>query len=57
MTRKHVPVWRQAEPFRMTWRDNVRTVVEILAGVVVLGMIALAFFLWAWIIAASRVTV
>jgi len=49
---RHPSPWRQAEPFRMSWRDNARTVLEIVAGVVVLGGIAFAFFLWAWIIAS-----
>ena len=56
LTQQHTPVWRQAEPWRPTWRDNVRTVFEIVAGVTVLGGIALAFFLWSWIIAALQVT-
>ncbi|HYI66336.1 MAG TPA: hypothetical protein VEW95_05395 [Candidatus Limnocylindrales bacterium] len=53
---RHPAPWRQSEPWRMTWRDNVRTVVEILLGLFVIAEIVVAVFLWSWIAAASRVT-
>lgn len=52
---RHPAPWRQADPWRMTAHDNVRTVLEIVAGVAVLLLVALGFYVWAWIAAVSMV--
>jgi hypothetical protein len=53
--KRHPSPWRQAEPWRVTAHDNVRTVLEIVAGVSVLILVLLGFYVWAWIAAASMV--
>lgn len=55
MTRKHVPVWRQAEPVRDTWRDHAADALQIVLGVIVFGTLLLGIFAWMAIAAAAQV--
>ena len=54
---KYVPVWRQAEPYRHTFRDHLRDVREILAPFAVLMLLIAAGWLTMAVAAAWQAPV
>lgn len=53
MTRRSPYPWRQATPYRPTWRDHARDAAEIIAGVVVLGSLLFGIPFLIWLVAGA----
>lgn len=54
--RRYTPVWRQAEPFRLTWRDHLVTALTIARDVLGMLVVILAILVWVVVASASQVT-
>ena len=52
--KRYRPPWRQAEPYRHTWRDHARDAAQIVVGLVIGIPLLYAFFIALIAIASPR---
>ena len=55
MTRRYMPIWRQAAPYRHGWRDHVRDVLTIARDTLAILVMFIAILVWVAIASASQV--